>query len=1072
MGPRFLFLIAYVFSGGAGLVYQVSWTRLLGLHLGHSTAAASTVVAAFMGGLAAGSALGGRIAPRLTRRQALYAYVLLEAIVISAALIVPLELTALQPGLAWAYQDGRSRILFPVVRLLACLAVISIPAVALGATFPMAVRWFVSGSAHPGQGGGQLYAANTIGAALGVLVAAFVLIPAMGISGTTLIGVAASGSAMAIALLIAQRERIDPGIATDKAVPAGIVEGRGTRADARRDRRRHISRPEISHQPKRYRLAATVLALTGFASFMYEIAWTRVLSLVMGPTTYAFAATLAAIITGLACGSAFGSWLASRTRRPAFYLALALAGTAIATTWATTFVGVDAPRLVARQLVGSPYLGGQLLTRHALLVAELILPTAIGFGIAFPLALEMVDGQGPLARRLGIVYGINTLAALAGSLVAGFVAIPAVGLRNTLQCVSLVLVIDAMVVLAWGTLSRYARVLGVLPALLGLALIIRSPPWDVELLASGVYKYALHVPQDQDPETALKAGTLLYYRDGAASTVSVKRRAGTLSLSVDGKVDASNSSDMLTQMALGHLPLLVHPRPRDVLVVGLGSGVTAASALLHPITKLDIVEISPEVIEASEYFAAENRHALDDSRTRLIRGDGRTHLLLSSRKYDVIVSEPSNPWMAGVAALFTREFLIAARERLAPEGIICQWAHTYDISDADLRSIVATFLSVFPHGTMWVIGEGDVLLVASTTPLDARIENIDRAWPPAVAADLNRVSARDPFALLSLFVGGPEELKRYAAGAVLQTDDRMALEFSGPRALYNGAGRDNASTLRHLRQPEAAPPAIRRAWDGAGAAQWRNRAAMLASAADHASAYQDYSKSVLLDPADTATLDGLIRTAVVIHRETEALDRLRSSVQQYPRNVGTRIALSKLLATTGAIDEAIAVASEARTIGHHEGAALEQLASVLSDIGDARRLDEIVSKLRLIQPNAARTYYYAAATRFLHGQFDEAVSLARQAVALDPEDAAAHSLVGSSYASLGQRDAARQAFEASLGLDPRDSSTYVNLGILELASGNPKIAEADFAEALSLDPGSAAARQGLAQARTATTPAR
>ena len=247
----------------------------------------------------------------------------------------------------------------------------------------------------------------------------------------------------------------------------------------------------------------------------------------------------------------------------------------------------------------------------------------------------------------------------------------------------------------------------------------------------------------------------MYYREGATGTVSVKELTGARSLSIDGKVDASTARDMLTQKLLAHLPLLLHPNPRQVGIVGLGSGVTLASALVHPVVSVDVVEISPEVVEASAYFADVNRRALDDPRTRLVRGDGRTHFSLTSRLYDVVISEPSNPWMAGVAALFTQEFFQRVRSRLATGGIFCQWAHTYDVSDADLRSIVATFRAVFPDGTMWLAGDGDLLLVGSTAPLEPRLEDISTAWQrPGVGEDLRTVGMREPFTLLSLFVGG------------------------------------------------------------------------------------------------------------------------------------------------------------------------------------------------------------------------------------------------------------------------------------------------------------------------------
>ena len=224
----------------------------------------------------------------------------------------------------------------------------------------------------------------------------------------------------------------------------------------------------------------------------------------------------------------------------------------------------------------------------------------------------------------------------------------------------------------------------------------------------------------------------------------MKEVAGVTSLAIDGKVDASNAADMLTQKLLAHLPMMLHPRPRTVRNSASQRG-HRGGALRHPVERVDVLEISPDVVAASEHFAAENHDALKDPRTRVIVGDGRSHLLLSGDRYDVIISEPSNPWLAGVAALFTREFLDGARNRLAPGGILCQWAHTYQMTPQDLRSIVRTFVSVFQDGTAWLVGEGDLLLIGSSGPLKALDVGLASALGrPGVAADLAEVSVHDP----------------------------------------------------------------------------------------------------------------------------------------------------------------------------------------------------------------------------------------------------------------------------------------------------------------------------------------
>ena len=506
------------------------------------------------------------------------------------------------------------------------------------------------------------------------------------------------------------------------------------------------------------------------------------------------------------------------------------------------------------------------------------MPIAFGLGVAFPLSLELAGSRDAIpARRLGVLYAVNTAASVVGALVAGFVAIPAIGLRASLLVATASLLLGAAVLIVRGRLSGRGRLVVLLPLAAVVAWMATSPGWDREWLAAGGYLYTRFVPPGVDRHAALTAGTLLYYREGATGTVSVKALTGDRSLSIDGKVDASTARDMLTQKLLAHLPLLLHPNPRQVGIVGLGSGVTLASALVHPIVSVDVVEISPEVVEASAHFADVNRRALDDPRTRLVRGDGRTHLSLTSRRYDVVISEPSNPWMAGVAALFTQEFFQTVRGRLAPGGIFCQWAHTYDVSDADLRSIVATFRAVFPDGTMWLAGDGDLLLVGSTAPLEPRLENISTAWQrPGVGEDLRTVGMQEPFALLSLFVGGPDEMSRYGAGAAVQTDDRTALEFSGPFAVFAGVPANHSATLRALLDG-GQQAAGRRA-----RAHGRDRLAMARPRCDADegravdSAYRDYATALDLDPTDTTTLDGFVRAATAARQEDDAERRLRA----------------------------------------------------------------------------------------------------------------------------------------------------------------------------------------------------
>lgn len=1012
-----LFLIAYACSGLAGLVYEVTWTRLLTLYIGHTTAAASAVVAAFLGGLAIGAAVGGRAASKLTPRTCLKSYVALEIAVVVCALLLPVELQLLRPLLSATYENGAGP-LFPLVRVLSCIVMVMLPALALGATFPMAIRWFSRSSDRPAAESGTLYFVNTIGAAVGSMLAGFVLIPSIGMQATTYVAMA--GTLLAAACVTAVLR---------------VNVGEGT-----------IARPapgDPSSDSRAPGLVIAILGVTGFAALVHEIAWTRILSLILGPTTYAFAATLAAVIAGVAIGSGIGAWLVSRRgANAASMLVGALSLAAVTAGWTYSIAATSVPLLVAKDVADLADFN-QLLARGVLLTLGLILPTSACLGAAFPLALALADDRTtPAAGRFGVVYAVNTIGSVAGSLAAGFLFIPALGVQATLWIASGSLIVCVVVLALRGGLPSRARVAGLSTAAAAALLVVTSPQWDRELLASGAYMYAPYVPKDLDLETQLKAGELLFYEEGASATVSVKKLTGTTTLAVDGKTDASNRGDMLTQKLIAHLPLLLHDDPKDVFIIGLGSGMTAGAALTHPIQRADVIEISPEVIKASAFFKTENLDALANPKTNLIVGDGRSHLALTDRQYDVIVSEPSNPWIAGVSSLFTREFFASAKARLTPGGIFCQWANAYNISEPDLKSILKTFFEVFPNGTVWLVGSDDVLLLGTNAPLanvSAKIAiNMQR---PDAAKDLASVGVVDAFSIESLFVADAAPLNAYARDAPVFVDDRITLEFTAPRELHNRNAGKNGAALRGQAKPRPA----------ASASQWRNRAAMLAKADHFQLAYEDYIRAV--SAGDGLAEEGLVKTALILKKAGEALEKVPGA---------GKVARSQLLAAAGRREEARAIFSEDDLLS---ASALMQVAALQADAADTVQLDATVTKLRAIAPQQAASEYYAAVASFLHGDADGAVAAAQRAIALDPNYAPTYDLIGAAYTRLGQLDPARQAFLRSLSFDAHDSTAYENLGVLELGAGNRRLAARYFAEALWLVPDSPVARQGLAQAR-------
>ena len=1016
------------------------WLRLLALSVGHTAAAVGILLAAFMGGLAVGAWGAGRAAGSLPPARALRTYAVLEIGIGACALLLPLVLAAARPALGWAYAGAGGRLFDTAMGILA-LVLLAVPAAAMGATYPLAVRWM--------ERAGALYAANTAGAAIGAALTGFVLLPALGMFGTTLVGVALNVVAAAGAMLLARRVSGEGPAGRRREADPSAPLGAGPYASLGTGKVRPTSL---------VRLAVLAAALAGLVSLLFQVTWTRILAMVLGPTTYAFSAMLVAVIAGMAIGSTIVAALTPRTpSRAAAWTGAALVAAAAAAL-AAGFVVDRVPLMMAAAVSRPDVTFDAVFLRQVLLVVALQMPMTMALGAVFPLTLAMTAfGADAASTRASNLYAINTCGAIAGALLGSFVLIPAAGLQGAIRIGAGLLLAAGWAVMRLGAGQRRTGRLVFVAAATGVAVAaLLMPPWNPARLANGGYRYAAALAAG-DIETGLEAGQLVYYREGAAGTVSVRQVPGALSLAIDGKVDASNAADMLTQKLLAHLPLLLHPNPRRVGIIGLGSGVTLGAALTHPIERVDVIEISPQVVEASRFFARENHDALADPRTRLIVGDGRAHLHLTPDRYDVIISEPSNPWMAGVATLFTREFFLAARERLAPGGLLTQWAHTYSISQDDLQSIVATFLSVFPDGTVWLVAESDVLLIGGPGPIPALEAGIAAAWArPGVAMDLAEIDVRNPLSVLSLYVAGGEALHRFAGDAVIQTDDRLQLEYTAPRAVYGRFQQANVESLRAVAASAPPPPAIARAAAAATAGERRDRGLMQLRANAAGLAFLDLRDAVRLAPDDAAALNGFARAASRSGRLREAEEALASA--------GALVQLSVVQSALGKSDEATESARQAVLATPGRAAALMQLASMYADRGSDEALERLLAVAEQASTEKAVHLYIRARLFYLQEDFAQAVEAGQQLGVLTPADVNVFNLLASAHAALGEYDRARVALETSRRLAPTDPGVRVNLGTIALRAGDADAAVGHFSEALFLSPTLRSALEGLADA--------
>jgi spermidine synthase len=674
--------------------------------------------------------------------------------------------------------------------------VLALPAAMMGGTLPALVRAVVRDRSRLHHGVGWLYGLNTAGGALGTLLAGIVLIEWIGLWRSVLLS-ASINLLVGLTVLWAFRGRGRGPLAREggqPAEPGATAEGPALSLKLRA----HLRQPTVLY-------CAIAVAITGLLSTVYEVVWARLLALVIGSSSYAFTLVLAVFLLGIAAGSLI--YAASTKRRPptAADLALLLLFLAIS-AWLSMALIPQMPQLLVR-LAQAPDLSlARLLAFEALFVAAIVLLPALLFGATLPLAMGIVVRQIRQAGGdVGGVYLANTLGAIAGSMLAGFVLIPSFGSRTTLLiglAINLLLAGAGLIAVVDRAARRYAGIAIVL--LLAALPRLEWPPYVLNAgLAHRLDRLAAKTPLQLRQKLRHLPSRLLYQREGTNATVTVKQFRDSLSLLVNGKPDAStNTSDMQTQVLLGAVPLLAHRQPRQVGIIGWGSGVTVhVASLFAEVQQIDAIEIEPAVVEASDYFDRVNGKVRGQRRVRLVIDDARSHLLTEKRRYDVLISEPSNPWMSGVAALFSSDFYQLVKRRLNREGIFCQWLQLYRIDARTVALMFRTLLAAFPHVELWFADDGDALLLASKQPLIWSYERVERAYRGAPRLRLQMGAygpGHHPAQLFGGFLLGRRDLRRLAAahGQRINSDDHPLLEYRALRSLNRRVDRHLLSLLR------------------------------------------------------------------------------------------------------------------------------------------------------------------------------------------------------------------------------------------------------------------------------------
>jgi len=725
-------------SGLSALVFQVLWIKQLSVVVGVDIHAVTAVVSAFFAGLAIGGLVFGRIADRTARPLLVYAG--LEAGVAVLGMAATLALARAAPWFV-ALEAVATPLAWSMV-----FALIGIPACLMGGTLPVLVRSLAASPKSIGADGGRLYAANTSGAVAGSLLSSFLVIPGLGLRGAGMVA-AAIGLTMALGALSVDRRQ--PSADVSPSSKAVVSFSRGAR------------------------WAIALYSIAGGIALGYEVVWSQAAVQFMSTRTFAFSVVLAVYLIGLAIGAALSARWADKVRNPwgVFGLLIALAGLvalveiALLGEWLVRFQTLaerTALTLTGNQLAG-------MCARFAAGALTIVFLPTILLGAAFPAALRLIVGEGQVGRGVGAVVAFNTLGGIAGSILTGFVLVPQLGIVRSLS------------------------LLAALAALVGVIAILRGGydrrPWLAAATAIGaaVFLVAAITPANRLATLlpGARSGEIVFYREGRGATVAVVEQSQAAKrfrrLYIQGVSNTGDSLPSLRYMRLqALLPLITGKNdPEAVLVVGLGTGITAGATLTVPSLERRVVaELLPGVLDASAVFSG-NYHIQNDPRVDIRLRDGRGELLGSEETYDLITLEPPPPSAAGVANLYSADFYRLAASRLKPGGMVAQWLPLPTQNADDTRSLARSFIDAFPHASLWTTELHEMLLIGSLEPMPLDLAAISRRFgEPSVRTSLEEVGITSPASLLATWITDREGLARFAGDAPPVTDDRPTIEYA------------------------------------------------------------------------------------------------------------------------------------------------------------------------------------------------------------------------------------------------------------------------------------------------------
>jgi spermidine synthase len=754
-------------SGAAALIYQVLWIRQLSLVVGVEVYSITVAVSAFFAGLAGGSALMGRLADRWRKPLRLYGLLEVGVGVVAVAATFALAHSA---GLFVAVEKKAGLLAWVLPFLM-----IGVPAFFMGGTVPAALRSRIRGAANIAKAGGWIYAANTAGGIAGALLCTFVLVPRLGVRGSAIFAAILNLAAAGVAFALDRRG--------DLASEDLVVEA---------------TEKDDAFQSKAH-TALVLYAIAGGIALGYEVVWSQALAQFLSTRVFAFSVVLATYLAGLMTGSALYARFGAKLRDAWGVFGVLIAAAGVLALLEIAGLGLWQLRIqieagsLAFAMTGSEF--WRMCAQFAVVSFGVVFLPTVLLGAAFPAALQLTSRARSAGRDAGRVIALNTVGGIVGTLLTGFVLIPSLGIVRTL-----------------GILAVLAALVGASAVVIGFGV---SRKMQGAVMALGLFAIVLGVftPSDRLAELLLATrggGALIFYQEGRGATVAVaQQRSGDnvfRRLYIQG---VSNSGDVMPSLRYmrlqAMLPLMIHRgEPKSALIIGFGTGITAGAILHYPqLQKRVCVELLPAVVRAGEVFP-ENYKAGSDPRMQIRIDDGRQELLRNAETYDLITLEPPPPAAEGVVNLYSTDFYKLASRRLAHDGLFAQWLPIATQNDEDTRSLVRSFIDVFPYATLWTTEMHEMLLIGSHSPIELDVEKITRRFNQSgVSTALQAVGVSSPAALLATWVTGRDGLERYAAKARPVTDDDPRIEYASwvrPREIVQ--------TLPRLLALRTEPPLI------------------------------------------------------------------------------------------------------------------------------------------------------------------------------------------------------------------------------------------------------------------------